>query len=548
MNDAHGGGAAATLLCFTPDQVADARRVLEDSGATSVTVLSASEALGELRRGGGRLRHDKLLGVVGSPPRDGIGYGLAPVVAMTARSRRVTVIDVSAGTARRMTGARFIAQSAPATILQAGASTVAIAAQLALARRLLSGRPVPASPPRTEPERVLYVRPLVGVPSAVGGSITHSHGVIRAMRQSGLAVDPITTDPAIASTAAAESSSPCEWRLVSVPRATRAMPASVALGGDLALFGAGRRPARGADFIYQRHARFSLVGALLARSSGRPLFLEYNGSEAVFEASYDATPLASQLAVCEDAALAAATRIIVMSEVDRDNLVERGVTEDRIVTNPNGVDAEQFARGGGPGVRQQLGVRDDETLFGFVGSFGPWHGSPLLAEAFCRLRAGRPGARLMLVGDGPDRAEVESTLAAGGALDGALLVGKVPPREVPAYLDACDVLVSPHVPMPNGVEFFGSPTKLFEYMAAGKAIAASRLGQISEVLEHERTALLTTAGDVESLVAALERLAGDSALRERLGAAARQEAIEKHSWRANVERVRAAYRAWAELG
>jgi glycosyltransferase involved in cell wall biosynthesis len=154
----------------------------------------------------------------------------------------------------------------------------------------------------------------------------------------------------------------------------------------------------------------------------------------------------------------------------------------------------------------------------------------------------------MLVGDGPDRPEVERRLAAGGALDAALLVGKVAPHQVPAYLDACDVLVSPHVPMPNGVEFFGSPTKLFEYMAAGKAIAASRLGQIGAVLEHERTALLTTPADIASLTGALERLARDAALRARLGSAARREALEKHSWRANAERVSDAYRDWVERG
>src|SRR4051812_45768882 len=131
MEDTRSGGAAAMLLCFTQDHVADARRVLEDAGARSVTTLSASEALSELRRGGGVVRDADILGVTGSPPSDGIGYGIAPVVAMTARSRRVTLIDVSAGSARRMTGARFIAQSMPATMVQAGASGVAIGAQLA---------------------------------------------------------------------------------------------------------------------------------------------------------------------------------------------------------------------------------------------------------------------------------------------------------------------------------------------------------------------------------------------------------------------------------
>jgi glycosyltransferase involved in cell wall biosynthesis len=545
--DGGAAGSAATLLCFTQDHIGEASRVLVDGGAGAVHALSASDALSALRRDRSGLQQAEQLGVVGSPPSDGIGYGLAPLVAAMTGPRRVTLVDASAKRARRMSGMRFIAEAAPTTISQVAGAGVAVAAQLALAKRLIANPPTPAPPHRAEPSEVLYIRPLVGIPTTVGGSITHSHGVIGAMRQAGLAVDPLTTDPGIAATAAAEVPAPCEWRVVRIPRATRAMPASLAMGGDLALASGSRGAATSADFIYQRHARFSLAGALIARLSGRPLFLEYNGSEAVFEASYDATPLAGQLALCEDAALAAATRIIVMSDVDRENLARRGIAEDRILTNPNGVDAERFAAGGGSALRQRLGVGSDEVLVGFVGSFGPWHGSPLLADAFARLRERHPNVRLLLVGDGPDRGEVERRLEAAGPAvrDGALLVGKVAPGEVPAHLDACDVLVSPHVPMPNGVEFFGSPTKLFEYMAAGKGIVASRLGQIGDVLEHERTALLTTPGDAAELVASMERLIADAPLLERLGAAARREALENHTWGANVERVLRSYREWA---
>jgi glycosyltransferase involved in cell wall biosynthesis len=105
---------------------------------------------------------------------------------------------------------------------------------------------------------------------------------------------------------------------------------------------------------------------------------------------------------------------------------------------------------------------------------------------------------------------------------------------VAEYLDASDILVSPHVPMPDGSRFFGSPTKLFEYMAMGKAIVASRLDQLAEVLEHERTALLVAPGNAEELAQAIRRLALNPAERESLGAAARQAAVEHHDWARNV--------------
>jgi glycosyltransferase involved in cell wall biosynthesis len=88
--------------------------------------------------------------------------------------------------------------------------------------------------------------------------------------------------------------------------------------------------------------------------------------------------------------------------------------------------------------------------------------------------------------------------------------------------------------MPDGSKFFGSPTKLFEYMAMGKGIVASRLDQLAEVLEHGRTAWLVTPGNAEELATGILHLALDRAKREALGAAARQAAVERHSWSRNV--------------
>jgi glycosyltransferase involved in cell wall biosynthesis len=110
-------------------------------------------------------------------------------------------------------------------------------------------------------------------------------------------------------------------------------------------------------------------------------------------------------------------------------------------------------------------------------------------------------------------------------------------HQVAAYLDASDILVSPHVPLPDGRPFFGSPTKLFEYMAMGKAIVASRLDQLAEVLKHNDTALLVNPGDVKQLMDAILLLSQDKRLRNKLGTRAREVAIAQHTWRNNVARV-----------
>jgi glycosyltransferase involved in cell wall biosynthesis len=109
-------------------------------------------------------------------------------------------------------------------------------------------------------------------------------------------------------------------------------------------------------------------------------------------------------------------------------------------------------------------------------------------------------------------------------------------------LDACDILVSPHVPLADGSDFFGSPTKLFEYMAMGKGIVASRLGQIGDVLVDNETALLVEPGDAADLSKAIIRLSADVELRARLGSAAREAAVGLHTWQRNAANIIDAYR------
>ena len=163
----------------------------------------------------------------------------------------------------------------------------------------------------------------------------------------------------------------------------------------------------------------------------------------------------------------------------------------------------------------------------------------MLAKAITQMP--RNAIRFLLIGSGALRGRVEEILREGGSLERVIMKGAVAHDEVPRLLDACDVLVSPHVPLDAGAEFFGSPTKLFEYMAMGKAIVASRLGQIGEVLDHEQTALLVEPGSVEELKDAIVRLSSSKELRESLGDAARRAAVERHTWKHNAQRVLDAY-------
>ena len=301
-----------------------------------------------------------------------------------------------------------------------------------------------------------------------------------------------------------------------------------------------RRPA----FVYQRYCLNNYSGVELARGYGVPLVLEFNGSEVWVNRNWGKRPAARYERLSEQIErvnLTAADLIVVVSQPIKDDLVAAGIPADRILVNPNGVDCERYSPNVAAGpVRGRHGL-EGRTVIGFIGTFGPWHGAEVLVDAVGGLLREHPTyrdrIRLLLIGDGATMPEVCKRLGAWGLTDVCVRTGLVPQQEGPGYLAACDLLVAPHVPNSDGTPFFGSPTKLYEYMAMGKGIVASALGQIAEVLEHDRTAWLVTPGRSQSLAAGLKTLIDDPVRCARLGAAARDTAVSRHSWHRHTTRI-----------
>lgn len=298
------------------------------------------------------------------------------------------------------------------------------------------------------------------------------------------------------------------------------------------------------SMLYQRSAANSYAGVRLAMDRRVPFVLEYNGSE-VWVAKYwaDRKKLRGEaLSIrIEQLTFEKADLIVCVSEPLRAELKERGIPTEKILVNPNGVNPQLYHPGvDGGAVRRRYGLAADDVVIGFIGTFGAWHGTEILAKAFVRLvreHGAERRMKLLLVGDGMRMNQVREILEAGGVMAQCVLTGLIPQLEGPSYLAACDILVSPQIPNADGSPFFGSPTKLFEYMAMGKAIAASELEQIGEVIHHQKTGLLCRPGNVEDLKAALLRLAEDPALRKRLGQAARADVLANYTWEAHVART-----------
>ena len=287
------------------------------------------------------------------------------------------------------------------------------------------------------------------------------------------------------------------------------------------------------DAVYVRYSLFNAAATSLAGDLRVPLVLEFNGSEARFETGGKATTferlgLRLEAALCRSASL-----VVVVSERVADEVRAMAPTA-RILVSPNAVDAAAFEVTDTVRMseRQRLAAADGDVLVGFVGRFYVWHGVDTLAEAATRFLNERPNSRLLLIGDGPYRESALRTLAPWG--DRVIAPGIVSHERIPNLMAACDVLVAPHAPIEG---FVGSPMKLFEYLASGRAIIASRLEQLADVITDGETGLLVTPGVVDELADAVIRLVDDPELRARLGRAGRQEALAKHTWQARVRMI-----------
>lgn len=390
----------------------------------------------------------------------------------------------------------------------------------------------------------LYLRADLSFGVKAGGSVGHTAGVINHLGDFAGPPIVITSDPVptVAPEIETHTIEPDEafWHYQELP----AFVMNRAVTRTVTRVVGPRTPA----FVYQRYTLNGYAAVQLARQWRVPLVTEYNGSE-VWVARHWGRPLAheSLSTRIEHINLKAAHLVSVVSRPLADEVIALGVDAARVLVNPNGVEPERYRPGiDAVALRERLGLTD-RTVIGFIGTFGPWHGAEVLARAFVQLLSAQPGlrdrARLLWIGDGATLPAVREILREGGAEGACVFAGLVPQADGPAYLAACDIYASPHVPNQDGSPFFGSPTKLFEYMAMGRGIVASSLDQIGEVLQDGRTALLVPPGDAGALAGALRRLVEDERLRATLGEAARQEALARHTWHAHVGRTVAALKA-----
>lgn len=297
------------------------------------------------------------------------------------------------------------------------------------------------------------------------------------------------------------------------------------------------------DVIHERYKMQAIGAGMAGKGLRAPLVLEVNG-DSMDEWELRGRPvrgLRRRYATwATDFTYRRANQIICVSNDLRTHLVKRWkLNEERITVLPNGADIEKFGQTSAPGDALTGFDLRGYPLIIVVGGFFEWHDLGLLLESFKLARKSRPDASLVLVGDGDTRTAVTEMAEALGLQDSVRFTGHVPHDLIPQLLAVAHIAIVPIKASTHG--YGASPLKLYEYMAAGKAIIASRTGQNSEVIQHGRTGLLYEPGDPISLCEALTTLMDNPERRQQLGANARQDAVQKHSWDSYAERLERIY-------
>jgi len=278
------------------------------------------------------------------------------------------------------------------------------------------------------------------------------------------------------------------------------------------------------DAIYERYSLWSFAGMEHAAGAGIPGLLEVNAP--LIEEQAEHRGLCDRAAAVRvtERAFAAATALLAVSHEVASYLNGFPLDCRNVHVIPNGVDPARFPAGLSPCRPAVPGA----FTVGFVGTLKPWHGVDVLLDALGRLRSRDAAYRGLIVGDGPQRAALEDRAGRDELLRGAVeFTGAVSPEQVPSLLASMDVAVAPY---PDLRRFYFSPLKIYEYMAAGRPVVASRIGQLETVIEDGVNGLLCAPGDAAALCVPIERLRQSRELCGRLGQAGRACVLRAHTW------------------
>lgn len=295
------------------------------------------------------------------------------------------------------------------------------------------------------------------------------------------------------------------------------------------------------DLIIQQHSAFNFSAALIKSRTKIPYVLHCDGVEYWAKKFWGGKLfLPHLLRLSEKVQWKYADIINTPSQYVADMLIQYGAPKNKIIRNINGVNLRLFNPDNFDWSIKKRYQLDDLFIIGYVGTFSSWHGTDILAKAINILKKRMNNFIVLFVGDGYHRAQVESIILNDDNINFARITGLIDYKEIPYYIKSFDIVATPCINNDDS-PFFNSPVKLFEYMAMGKPIVATDVGQQSEVIQHGINGLLCEEKSPEALAEAIMRFYEDKELAEKCGRQARKDAIEKYDWRMYNKRIIDAY-------
>jgi glycosyltransferase involved in cell wall biosynthesis len=283
------------------------------------------------------------------------------------------------------------------------------------------------------------------------------------------------------------------------------------------------------DLIYERYSLWSRAGIEAGARLGVPVTMEVNAPLVEEQRTFRELVCEDEARAIEADVLKRADLLAAVSEEVGAWLIRQGAEAGRVKVIGNAVDTKHFH----PEVAPSDAVPDGAFCIGFTGSLKMWHGVDTLLTAFRTVHAECPEAHLLIVGEGPKKGWIEGFVAGAGLQSAVTLTGWVDHAALPPLIARMGVATAPY---PPAQDHYFSPLKLYEYLAMGRPVVASDIGQSAAVLRGSGAARLLPPGDANALAKALLDLAGDVDARTRMAAISAREG-RRHDWRDNADAV-----------
>ena len=233
----------------------------------------------------------------------------------------------------------------------------------------------------------------------------------------------------------------------------------------------------------------------------------------------------------EDYLLKHSDKIIVMSETMRQEFIKRGASEEKLHLIYPSTDLEQFGERNVKSVEIE-GVTDDNLVVIYTGNFWPWQGVDILLNAIPHVITKIPNVKFVIIG-GKENEIDDKKEKIGKYRNNVIFLGRQPYELMPSFMAKADVLV---IPRPESQVNWTTPRKMGEYLAMGKAVLATDVGDHRRILVNNECGIVTEP-NVKSFAEGLIEVLKDEELRRRLGGNAREVAYELFNWDWAVEKT-----------